>query len=590
MPRMSATETKMWKSRLFEHATAVWRERGYYDDSPSERQVRRHMEAYKGNQWGFDLGTWDQVESDLVTDNVFFSTVNVLVSSLFARHPVVDVMASGHEYQANASRQERLVNHLVQTPKLKIKRELNKALLDAVLTPWGVIRHGFTPASEKVDKDGHLIEYYDPAKPDFPWIRRVPPWDFLCDPLADTFEPDGDARWCAFRTLAFLEDVKRNPGLIARQDLRPTRRIDVQRLTRAHRKEERSEESNELVELWTVFDKVERKWFTLSPGSDSTLREPDDWPIPTWQSLPFNLLQFNPSPADPFGVAYSELVLPLQVEINKALTIANRLIQSIRRPIFYQKGLLGDGEEAKLETLGLLEFVAVDGNPRDAVLQTQLGGLPQELLFHIRFLIEQIRNTIGVSEMERANRVNVETASEVNQIAAGSQAQRGRNQGPWEDFLSDTFTTFGLSLQFSITDEITVPIVGESDAASLYGDRQGNPFETVTPENIQGEFLYRVRPGSTLPRDPNEDIRRELALNQALAQFGEVVALPQRAVDTVLAFDKDPSRQLATPELMRERQKVAQQQGVPPNAEVDTGGIPPNLAGLLQGNGAARGQ
>lgn len=587
MARMSDKELRLWHHRVLEHADEEWKEAGLHDESPPAKFVKRYLDAYKGDQWGFDLGAFEQAEDDLVTDNVFYATINVLKSSMFARNPQVDVIATGREYMDNATRMERLLNHLIVSPKLAMKRELNAVLDDALLMPFGILRHGYTPQIEKVDDNGNLIDYYDPAKPDFPWIKRVSPIDVRIDPLAETFDPDV-AKWCAFRSLMFLDDIKRNPEMIAREDLKPTRVLKRRR--RALNDQMSSDDAEKLVEVWTVYDKVDRKWFQITPGSHKPLREPSDWPIPNWQTLPYNLLQFNRVPEDPFGVSYSELLLPLQLEINKMLVIANRLSKSLRRVIFYDANGIDTEEAKKLNTLSLIEFIATKDAPGNVVNAIQVGGLPQELLLHIRFLIEQIRATLGVGEMERAQRVNVETAAEVSQIAAGSSAQRGRNLGPWEEFLSQTFTTFALSLQYAVTDEIVVPVIGGGDAQELFGSKSANPFERITPEQIRGEFLYQVRPGSTLPRDPNEQIRREMALTKALEPFGEVVNLPQRAIDTVRAFDKDPARQLASPELLQERARVGAEQGIPPGTPVEPSGsgVDAGLAALLNANGRAQ--
>lgn len=582
MSRMGPGEFKLWHERVLEHADEEWKERGLHDDSAPEKFVRRYLDAYKGQQWGFDIGAFEQAEDDLIVDNVFFSTINVLKSSLFARHPQVDVVATAREWKDNASRMERLLNHLVASPKLQMKREMNAALDDALLMPFGIIRHGFTPQSEKTDANGNLIDYYDPAKPDFPWIRRVSPIDIRIDPLADTFDPDV-AKWCAFRSLMFLEDVKRNPEMIARDDLRPTR---VLRRRRSFQDSHKGDDANKLVEVWTVYDRVERKWFQMSAGSSKPLREPSDWPIPTWQTLPYNILQFNRVPEDPFGVSYSELLLPMQIEINKLLVIANQLSKSLRRVIFYDKNGIDEKERQKLKNLSLIEFIETSEPPGGVVQAIQVGGLPQELLMHIQFLIEQIRATLGVSELERAQRVNVETATEASQIAAGASSQRGRNQGPWEEFLSHTLATFALSMQYALTDRIAVPILGGDDAMELFSSKGSNPFELIEPEQIRGEFLYQVRPGSTLPRDPGEEIRRELALTQALLPFGEVVNLPQRAIDTVRAFDKDPAKQLASPDLIQARGEVGAAQGTPPGTPVEpAAGVDAGLAALLSGGG-----
>ena len=65
------------------------------------------------------------------------------------------------------------------------------------------------------------MDWYDPARPDYPFMRRLEPWNFRCDPTGQSLQPE-DVWWCAFRSMHPLEHLKRNPNTINRQDLRPT--------------------------------------------------------------------------------------------------------------------------------------------------------------------------------------------------------------------------------------------------------------------------------------------------------------------------------------------------------------------------------
>jgi hypothetical protein len=370
--------------------------------------------------------------------------------------------------------------------------------------------------------------------------------------------------WFSYDFFLPIDVVKDHPRLIARDDLRPTRAKKLRESV------ERVSDEDKLVHLRMFYDKSERKRFILSPGSEKPLLEPEDWPLP-YKSLPYTLLQLNPVPGDPFGTTYSEQILPIQEELNRALLTANHLTQSIRRIIFIDKSALDEKESAKLKNLALIEVLLTNGVPSQSVLATQLGGLPQEMLLYIQFLIGQIREILGVSELERAQRINVETAAEVSQVAAGASTQRGRNQGPWEEFLSETFCVFGEALQNTDFKPVSVEVLGQEDAASAYA--------TVGPDNIAGEFVYRVRPGSTLPRNPNAEAQKEIALNEAMKPFGALVNQRQRAVDTVLAFDKSPTTQLNS-------EQEAPPPGVQDAMTQGSAGVQPGVVSLLKSGSA----
>lgn len=577
---MNRDEVKKWKSRLT-YASGVWRDKGLTDKSPAERRATRFLDYYRGRQEGGVQ--WKGIaESDVVIDNVMFPIFNTLQANLYARNPKVDVISTRRSEAPNAGRMERLVNHLVGKSSLRIRREMNAALRDAFPMPFAIVRHGFTPAAEKADKDGNLIDFYDPAKPDFPWIRRWPAWDFRCDPTAQTLQPD-DVWWCAFRSMVPLEHLRRNPNIINRRDLRPTHVWATDSLRRVSQHDQAPDEA-QLVEVWTFYDKERREWFQLTDGSDLALRNPDDWPIPSWRSLPYNILQFNEVPDDAFGVSYGELIAPLQDDLNRVVTLALELAKRQRRIVVVDREGLAEGEAEKLEALSLIEFVfAKQGQrPQDLVKEIPVGGQFQELLLLAAYLKNEIRGMIGVGEMERGQRINVETAAEAQQVGAGSAVQRGRNQGPWEDFFTDVIEKFSLAVQDTVVSEIAIPIIGPEDAQELFAaEGPSSRFEEIGPAGIQGDFLYKIRPGSTLPHDPNEELRGEIALNAALQQFGEAVNWPQRLVDLALAAEYDPRRIVAPAQM---QQGVAEQRaqalgaGAEPGPQ--NGPISPDLASL----------
>ena len=578
---MGDIEFRAWEDKL-NHSHEVWKQHGYHEDSPTMVKVSKYLEAYGGNTWYLDApGAVD--DEDIPSNNIFFSTVNVLVSSLYARDAKVDVIATSKRSQDAARLQELLINHLIRSPKLRFAKEVNRVALDAVLLNFGFLQHTFIPGEEKQGDDGKLLDTFDAARSDFPGWRRRAPWDVRIDPISETFEPDV-AGWFAVRTNMHMDDVRKNPGLIKRQDLVATRKLQSPTRYEDNFKDDENPDSHKLVELWTIYDKVNQEVFVMSPGSKKPLREPEPWQIPQWRSLPYSFLQFNPRPDTPMGTSYSKLVLPLQVELDKALHIISRLARRTRKTVLVG-GSISDDEYKKFGDLGVHEAIRVDAeNIGAAIGEVQTGGIPQELLLYVNFLIDQIRQMLGISDLERAQRVNVETAAEVGQLAAGAQAQRGRNQGPWEAFLSDATATFGLGLQHSLREDVAVPILGGEDARELFNAEGGDPFERVAPSRIKGDFLYKIRPGSTLPHDPNEQLRKEVALNEALEPFGELINLPQRAVETLRAAEKDPRKQLQSAE--EQASQIASRGPKPEGAQQGQAGLSPGVVQLLRAEGA----
>jgi hypothetical protein len=147
------------------------------------------LDSYRGLQWGID--GWGGIPADqCMVVNSIFSVINTEIAQLNARHPVVDVLATDQGISRNARVQEIVVNHLIRSHRIRFKREVNRTLYNALLPGMGLLQHGYTPSIETFSKDGELIELYDPAKPDFPWVRSRLPWEYRLDCRAETFDPE----------------------------------------------------------------------------------------------------------------------------------------------------------------------------------------------------------------------------------------------------------------------------------------------------------------------------------------------------------------------------------------------------------------
>ena len=580
MPRMSELELKGWRDKL-DYSHSVWKEHGVTSDpvAPFYATVSQLLDAYRGRQWGASWGGLDR--EDLVTVNFFFSVTNTILAQLSSRNPKVTVVPRNDDSVDAAPKVEALLNYYAQ--EMMMRREFNAALRDALFMPWGVVRHGFTPRREYFDADGNLLETYSPSKPDLPWIRQIPLWDVRVDPLARTLRGDDDARWCAFRSMHLLDDVRRNPAFITRQDLRATHQLSDGYRRPREMKQDRSPEANQLVEVWTFYDKIERKFFALSPGSEKPLREPADWPI-AWEGLPLDMLGFNEQSDDPFPVPYLDQLYYLQLERNRVRTMMSELVKRMRRILFVHGDRLDETERAKLFTNpDLVEFIETEGNPADVVNQVQMGGFSQDLLAYDQLIKEDGREMIGQSNMDRAQRINVQSATEAANVQLGSDTQRSRNQVVFEEFLSGVVANFAKGLQATVNPSFIVPILGETDAR-LLAAKPGVPFLRATPAEIQGEFSFQIVVGSTLPETQDRDLQREIGWLAVAEKFPSITNLPQALADVARAARKNPSKALLSNQEIAQTQKNMTDQGIPPGTPESAGQIDPNaFAALLRG-------
>jgi hypothetical protein len=499
---MSPTDFKRWRERL-RHARDVWVDKGLIGTSrPS--MLRLLLEFYRGNQWAHLGQLWGLTEQEMVTANKIFSTANTIQAQLSTRNPKTLVRARNPRGLLSAPNVQALLDYDIE--EQDHMRQWNLALRDHLFAPVGVTRHGFTPQEEFFDKDGKRLQNYRPARPDRPWIQTLPIWDVLLNPLARSFHNDGGLEWCAFRGLKTVSQIDRTPGMIKRDGLVPTIGHPFKEMRPKELRDEQNEDWNDLVEFYTVYEIEERTWFQITLDQlEKPLRDPDDWPI-QWEHLPIDILAVNEQMDTPFPIPIMEEVVPIQVEMNILRTIMRKVVKNTRRIIGAQEGAIDDEELDKLEMGETVEILRTKGPANQALQEIKSGGFPQELLAYEALLDKDLRETAGVSLMDNAQRINVETAEEAARVGQGSSIHTLRNQTPFEKYMQSSIRNYMQARRQTMTEEELVPILGQEGAAE-----GREPFLTVSPEDLANDYDYRVRVGSTLPDSRERDAQQALA-------------------------------------------------------------------------------
>ena len=518
MPNMNKTEFKLWQDRL-RFAKGVWIKKGLIGTAQAST-MRLLIELNRGNQWAHLRGIEGLDEEFYATANKVFPIANSIKGEVAARNPKVQMFPNNPESVKLARPVEQLINYDIR--ELNFKRQGNQALNDALWAPFGVIRHGFTPSEEFETEDGRRMEMYRPAKPDRPWIKRVPIWNVLMDPTQESFHVDDGMWWVAFRDIMWLKDIKDNPSMITRDDLG-----DFAGNISPEWTDMKTEEFDEdidpdkdgYVEVFTVYEARNRTWFQITlDGLDKPLRQPDDWPIP-WETLPVSIFQTNEQMDSPFPLAIMEETASVQVEINRLRTMMDQLVFRLRR-VLVVDGTKFAGNEAeltKLQDAAINEIIEVNGLLADAIHAITSGVFPQELLQYYEVLLEDMREAGGQSKMDRAQRINVESATEASFVQQGSDVATARIADAYEDFNADVIRLYmqGRRATMEHTGDEVVRIVGEIDADGM------QQWGTVEPGDLHGEFELHVIHGSTRKRDKQAEA-------QAAAQDLEVaLSAPQ---------------------------------------------------------------
>ena len=580
---MTELQRKHWEENKI-HADRVWENQGLSRAPGSNREsdsgrgrrkdrdVLDYIRAYRGDQWD---GDWGGIpEEDLAVSPLFFSAVNTHQSQNLARTPKILVQPRRMSQAPSARLAQAVYNY--DAYELKFKRQWDACNRAAFFGPFSIMRHGFTPEEEHtriVRNKERTMERYSQARPDKPWMRNWKIWDFRMDPLAQTPDSDGTGTWCGFRSLMEKDEINENPAMSLPRDAQPTVSLEIRNDQTARRfQRQRHPQAKDFYEVWTYYENRERTCFQMT-ADHKIVRQPDDWPIP-WEDLPYDALFFNPQEDSMFPLAYAEVILPIVKEHNKARTLFMELVKRMRRMVVFNKQAIDDADWHKIVDADLMEAIGVNGNLAQAFAQIPVGGFDQSILLLDQLYERDVRMALGQSDLDRGQRINVESAQEAAAVQQGSNIQTARNQEAIEDFTASTIRHYAQARRATMTEDEVVPILGREDTSFLLGAEVEERFLNVTQKDLAGEFDYQVRVGSTLPRNEAQDFQRAIQNLEIAKQEPRLHDMQEFYRAVWLAAGLDPSKVMLGKE---ELQATTENQ---PPTEEDQGGS--DLGPLLQ--------
>ena len=366
-----------------------------------------------------------------------------------AGHPIQLVSVGGQSVPVpvlDAARaKEALINW--RWRELKLNRQVRRCLVDAFLAPFGVMRLGYTLATEKVaampptplaeaeagaSPDTEELQVEELIKADSPFAVRWSPLDFRVD--SEARYPDlSDAAWIAFGWRARLADVKRNPRFRNTRELQPNYTTRTEYPTTQRRPRALSEDDFKGVQLWELWDKREHSRIVLADGHDKAL-EYDDWPE-AYAHFPAETLVFTEHPEALYGPPDLAQILGQQDAYNEvASMILNHCKRFLRKYVTRQ----GAFTEAELEKLMLpidglhIETAATD--VREAIAPVPDAPIPMDW-FQTRLHVRDDHDRIsGVADFMRGVAEKVDTATEASYLQSNLNVRTNDTREMVENF------------------------------------------------------------------------------------------------------------------------------------------------------------
>jgi len=564
---MSDVEFQRWRQRL-QHAENLWRDVGWIPDgkegSADKFSAMNFLDGYRGKFQKSMNGAME--EADQMVGNIFFSIVNTTLAQVSSKipDPILRPLggpAADADSRRRAWLNEQLVEFMVR--ERDIKNETDKAFQCAMLTGAGFIRHGFTPEVSFENDDGKIIARFKNQTPDLPWGQFMRPWEMRIDPLVNSFNPKQEPRWCAFYNMHYEESIRDDPNLIFRRDLTATKHFDTRpEGSRGTKIESGSPDVMSVYEEWVIYDAQEQRFFGISPGSDKLIREERPWAFEYGQ-LPYSYLACNDQTDTPFPIPFPQMFWDEQLLYNKVWTVINALVGRMRRLIFANKDAISPEVMDLLRSPnGFMEIIEAEGGDLgNAIKEIGVAPIDGQLIGLTYQLKESIREVVGVSNFDRGQRANVETAAEANNIAAGGTIARGRLQERYEEFWKNVITVMHRTfLQSEQARQMVIPIIGKRNLDFLTADDRAQGFVTVDIGELQGEFSYDVKLDSTLRTDPNTELARTVSGYNVLGGVESSMANQDYYANRIAELSGADPEQAIVSEQIR-NQMAAQQQG-----------------------------
>lgn len=573
---------EVWKSRV---------EVSKRKFKPLNDNIKVNRNYYRGNQWRTSTGDDDFIDrfKNKAVDNMVFANIQTIRPSINFRNPRIFVGAKKKPFlkdqvlfdtTASALILEMVLNHYYV--ELEIKRQVDKALTDALIGPWGFIQIGYTFETEAIDDGDELIQSNSP------FVKRISPMDVIVDSSAKDSHLE-DAEWMAFRWVKRLEDVKKSKKYKNTATLKANHVVKTDfnssESTSTSMNIQGDAEEWSRVEGWDIWDKKNNKLITYVSGHDKFLQD-REWPL-DFDGFPVEVLFFNENPDELFPVGDVDIYRYSQDELNMVRSMQLDHISRISSRKFVAKDTAFDDnatEERKLMFGGDGTVLFTKGDPTTAIVPLKDANVSQDMYLTLNQLKQAIREGQGIAVFEQGVGQKFDTATEPALIAQGVSTRRAERGAILEDFLKRTMRKVAQILQQTMEstevpltteqfDEVRQPAEGrlgniKNRLAKIAGPEEStilSPWLTdVSKDDIQGEYEYNIDVGSTKPINEQERKKDILELSNLIGNSPQFAGLikPGEALKRIFeAYDvRDFEKLLKSPEELQAEQEAAAQE------------------------------
>ena len=513
------------------------------------KELREYREAYEGKQWTSEQKAKYNNE---VVDNMVYMVVSTLGPAIGMSRPEIYVTPMKSSVTINgkptdpslsAARLKTLLDFMWK--KLDLEVEFRKTIDDSLIGHDGAFYTGYDMETfETFDEEGDSIDLIESENI---VCRRIDP-DFILKDLMST-DPDlKDARWIAIKWQRNLSEVKEDNLLKNTSSLQPNGTVKFDKITQrfsfaiadrtgGQPQTEPSDKWAESVEGYDIWDKKNRKFYSLVTTHDKFLREEDRWPLEyTGNGFPIDLLWYNYNPMNGYALSDTGLYLTKQYALNflESLQIDHADIQSNVKLILNKKNLTGGQDVEKWASGPAWSYLYAKGDATTAAAVLTGGPGASDLFSTIQALKRDILQQVGVDQFMVGSPEKLETAGEVSAITQRSTAKHAFRARAVERFEGKVLTKLAKVVQ-QVSSETEIPlddgqfqtmanvspdllVNGEQSQEMEDGStmQEKLPFMRVDNELLAGEFVFDIKPGSTKHKNEATEQQDAMLLSQAV--------------------------------------------------------------------------
>jgi len=412
-------------------------------------------------------GNW---ADGILPSNIYFKMLRTIVPRVYFRNPSISLVSAkpGIEHALFAQLLERIDNKLIK--RMKLKKQIKMMVQDCFMFGTAVGKLGFgaefTPSPKDLETDqpfdskNQIVEYNQNVHANMPWFMRVHPGAFIVPAGLIDFD---DSRFAIHWIRRSLQDVKDDKRFTNTADLQGSTKGQMAGTSSANKENKSYSNPTPMIDLYEIRDKKTGKVFVLAPHVTTKVLYFGDDELQSHSRLPFYTFSFNVDDDVFWGVPDSQILEPIQLEVNETRTqiMKHRRLSLVK--ILAKVNTIEDSEAEKLVSETVCPVVFIKGNVNTDVKFLEGSNIPRDLFTAFEVTVFDARETVGFSRNEFGefnSRSGDTSATEATIVKQASEIRVDERRDMAADMLTDIIDHMHTIIFEHWTDEQVIDVMG----------------------------------------------------------------------------------------------------------------------------------